>query len=78
MEKACPLVAGDSPLSDGYMLLNSVDGEKGGVRVWVNRKAKYMPKIQTWWEESARQQKELFQAVSADKNWLVVKPEDIE
>lgn len=72
------LVAGDTPVSDGYMLLNAVDVEKGGVRVWVNRKAKYMPKMQTWWEESARKQQELGQSVSADKNWLVVKPEDIE
>jgi hypothetical protein len=72
------LVAGDSPLSDGYMLLNSVDVEKGGVRVWVNRKEKYLPKITTWYEESAKRQQELGQQATADKNWLVVKPEQIQ
>lgn len=72
------LVAGDSPLSDGYMLLNGVDVEKGGVRVWVNRKEKYLPKITTWYEESAKRQQELGQQATADKNWLVVKPEQIQ
>ncbi|MEQ6292111.1 haloacid dehalogenase-like hydrolase [Vogesella sp. GCM10023246] len=72
------LVAGDTPISDGYMLLNSTDIDKGGMRVWVNRKAKYMPAMQSWWEKSAQQQKALGQAVTADKNWLVVKPEEIQ
>jgi phosphoserine phosphatase len=72
------LVGGDTPISDGYMLLNSTDVEKGGLRVWVNRKAKYMPAMQSWWEESAKRQQALGQAVTADKNWLVVKPEDIQ
>lgn len=71
------LVGGDTPISDGYMLLNAVDTSKGGVRVWVNRKDKYMTQIQTWWEKSAQRQKELGLPVTADKNWLVVKPEDI-
>ncbi|WP_018152429.1 phosphorylcholine phosphatase [Leeia oryzae] len=72
------LVAGDTPISDGYMLLNGTDIDKGGVRVWVNRKAKYMPVIQKWWEDAAKQQAALGQPVTADKNWLVVKPEDIQ
>ncbi|MCB6183305.1 haloacid dehalogenase-like hydrolase [Leeia sp. TBRC 13508] len=72
------LVAGDTPISDGYMLLNGTDVAKGGVRVWVNRKAKYMPVIQKWWEDSAKQQAALGQSVTADKNWLVVKPEEIQ
>lgn len=72
------LVGGDTPISDGYMLLNGVDVEKGGARVWVNRKAKYMPQMQKWWEESAKRQQALGQAVTADKNWVVVKPEEIQ
>jgi len=72
------LVGGDTPISDGYMLLNGTDVEKGGMRVWVNRKAKYMPAMQSWWEKSAKQQQALGQPVTADKNWLVVKPEEIQ
>jgi phosphoserine phosphatase len=72
------LVGGDTPISDGYMLLNGVDVKKGGVRVWVNRKEKNMDQMKAWWEESAKRQKELGLTVTADKNWIVVKPEDIQ
>ncbi|MCP8690102.1 hypothetical protein [Marinobacterium sedimentorum] len=71
------LVAGDSPLSDGYMLFNGTDMEKGGLRIWVNRKAKYMKQMEAWWEEAAKQQADLGQPVTADKDWLVVTPNDI-
>lgn len=72
------LVAGDTPISDGYMLQNGTDMARGGLRVWVNRKGKYMTQIQDWWGKSAQRQKELGQKVDADKGWLVVKPEDIQ
>jgi hypothetical protein len=72
------LVAGDTPASDGFMLQNGVDTDKGGVRVWVNRKAKYMPQMKGMWEASAKRQQELGQPVTADKNWIVVRPEDIQ
>ncbi|WP_137937943.1 haloacid dehalogenase-like hydrolase [Chitinivorax sp. B] len=72
------LVGGDTPLSDGYMLLNGVDVEKGGMRLWVNRKAKYMPQMQSWWEDAAKKQAALSQPVTADKNWVIVKPEEIQ
>jgi hypothetical protein len=72
------LVGGDTPISDGYMLLNGVDVDKGGVRVWVNRKASSMEAMEKWWKESAANQKALGQAETADKNWIVVLPEDIQ
>jgi hypothetical protein len=72
------LVAGDTPISDGYMLQHSADIARGGMRIWVNRKAKYMTQMENWWGKSAAQQKELGQTVDADKGWLVVKPEDIQ
>ncbi len=72
------IVGGDTPLSDGYMLLNGVDVDKGGARVWVNRKDAAMKQIEDWWKKSAARQKELGLPVTADKNWLVVKPDDIQ
>lgn len=72
------LVGGDTPISDGYMLLNGVDVSKGGARIWVNRKDSSMKQMQDWWKKSAEKQKELRLPVTADKNWLVVKPEEIQ
>jgi hypothetical protein len=71
------LVGGDTPISDGYMLLNGVDVSKGGVRVWVNRKASSMEYMEKWWKESAENQKALGLEPTADKNWIVVLPDDI-
>ncbi|MDE8604751.1 hypothetical protein M3I01_017970 [Marinomonas sp. RSW2] len=71
------LVAGDSPLSDGYMLFNGTDTDKGGMRIWVNRKAKYMKQMEAWWDDAAKQQSALGQPVTADKNWLVVTPDQL-
>lgn len=72
------LVAGDTPVSDAFMLQNGVDIDKGGLRVWVNRSDAYMSQIQGMWEASAERQRELGLPVTADKNWIVVRPEDIE
>ncbi|MDR1546184.1 MAG: haloacid dehalogenase-like hydrolase [Deltaproteobacteria bacterium] len=72
------LVGGDTPISDGYMLINGVDVKKGGVRVWVNRRDRYTERVQTWAAESAAKQKSLGQPATADKNWIIVKPEEIQ
>ncbi|WP_227103783.1 HAD family hydrolase [Chromobacterium rhizoryzae] len=72
------LVAGDTPQSDGYMLLNGTDTAKGGLRLWVDRKAGYWDRIRSWSREAARQQRKLGQPATADRNWLVVKPEQIQ
>lgn len=71
------LVAGDTPVSDGYMLFNATDIDKGGLRVWVDRKAKYTQQVKDWQVTAAKRQAELGQAVSADKNWIVVKPDEL-
>ena len=39
-------MAGDTPVSDGPMLFRGTDVERGGLRVWVNRKDKYLVQIQ--------------------------------
>ena len=72
------LVAGDTSTSDGYMLLNGTDTDKGGIRVWVDRKAKYTKHMKEWTAQSAADQKALGQPVTADLNWITVKPEQIE
>ena len=76
--RAPVLVAGDTPISDGYMLLNGVDVKKGGVRVWVNRRDRYTDAVTKWADESAAAQKKLGQSATANKNWVIVKPEEIQ
>ena len=72
------LVAGDTPVSDGPMLFRGTDIEHGGLRVWVNRKDKYLKQIQAMQQKNAAAQKAQGQPVTADKNWIVVKPEQIQ
>lgn len=72
------LVAGDTPTSDGYMLFHDTDVDKGGMRLWVNRKDKHLATITSMMNKNAASQKALGLPVTADKNWIVVKPEELE
>jgi phosphoserine phosphatase len=72
------LVAGDTPSSDGYMLFQSTDVAKGGIHLWVNRKAKYMDQINAMIKRNTASQQQLGLPVTADKNWVVVTPEQIQ
>ncbi|MDR1656563.1 MAG: haloacid dehalogenase-like hydrolase [Deltaproteobacteria bacterium] len=72
------LVGGDTPISDGYMLINGVDVKKGGVRVWVNRRDRYTDAVTKWAGESAAAQKKLGLPATADKNWIIVLPDEIQ
>lgn len=72
------LVAGDTPNSDGYMLFHSVDVSKGGIHLWVNRKDKYMSQINAMIKKNSAAQLQLGLPVTADKNWLIVTPEQIQ
>ncbi|MCB1884403.1 MAG: haloacid dehalogenase-like hydrolase [Geminicoccaceae bacterium] len=72
------IVAGDTPTSDGYMLFHSTDVEDGGLRVWVDRKDKYRTQIEEMRKSYAARQAELGQDVTADKNWIDVKDEEIQ
>ena len=72
------LVAGDTPSSDGYMLFHSTDVEKGGIHLWINRKAKYMDQITAMQKSNAEAQAKQGLPVTADKNWVVVTPEQIQ
>ncbi|UFH49640.1 haloacid dehalogenase-like hydrolase [Pseudomonas sp. KNUC1026] len=72
------LVGGDTPSSDGYMLFHGVDTAKGGIHLWINRKAKYMDQLDAMIKKNAEAQKAEGLQVTADKQWVVVKPEEIQ
>ncbi|KAF2032116.1 hypothetical protein EK21DRAFT_61746 [Setomelanomma holmii] len=71
------LAAGDTPGSDSYMIFHGVDVSKGGIHLWINRRDAYLTQIQKEQVENAEGQRENGREVTADKNWVVVKPEDI-
>lgn len=71
------LVGGDTPDSDGPMQFHGVDVARGGVHLWVNRKEKYMKQIEGMMKDYAAEQNRELVPVTADKNWVIVKPEDI-
>lgn len=72
------LVAGDTPASDGPMLFRGVDVERGGLRVWVNRKDEYLEQIQNMQKKHAEDQKVQGLPVTANRNWIVVQPDQIQ
>ncbi|QAX87467.1 phosphorylcholine phosphatase [Pseudomonas sp. DTU12.3] len=72
------LVGGDTPTSDGYMLFHDVDVAKGGIHLWINRKDKYMTQLNGMMAKHAAAQAKEGLPVTADKNWVIVKPEEIQ
>ncbi|TQV94428.1 hypothetical protein V2A60_002542 [Cordyceps javanica] len=71
------LVGGDTPDSDGPMQFHGVDVRRGGIHLWINRKDKYQKQIDQMKVDFAAEQKKEGWPVTADKNWVTVKPEDI-
>ncbi|KAH6692314.1 phosphorylcholine phosphatase [Plectosphaerella plurivora] len=71
------IVGGDTPDSDGYMLFHDVDVAKGGVRVWINRRDSYMEQLNGMIKNNTEKQEALGLDVTADKNWVIVTPEEI-
>ena len=72
------IVGGDTPTSDGYMLFHDVDVAKGGIHLWVNRKDKYMAQLNGMMAKHAAAQAKEGLPVTADKNWVIVKPDEIQ
>ncbi|MCT2414193.1 phosphorylcholine phosphatase [Pseudomonas aeruginosa] len=70
------LVAGDTPDSDGYMLFNGT--AEHGVHLWINRKAKYMDQLNGMIQEHSAAQAKAGLPVTADKDWVIVTPEQIQ
>ena len=71
------LVAGDTPISDGYMIFHGVDVRKGGIHLWVNKRQRDLDAILKMQEENVKGQRENGLEVTADKNWVYVKPAEI-
>lgn len=66
------LVAGDTPVSDGYMLFHGVDINKGGIHLWVNRSQTRLEELQGMIQDNAAAQAREGLQVTADKNWVFV------
>ena len=71
------LAGGDTPDSDGPMIFHGVDVEREGVHLWINRKDDYMKELNGMRKQFAKDQRREGVPVTADKNWVIVKPEDI-
>ncbi|KAH6643805.1 hypothetical protein C7974DRAFT_382258 [Boeremia exigua] len=71
------LAAGDTPGSDSYMLFHGVDTAKGGIHLWINRRDAYLERIQGEIRNNTAAQIANGREVTADKNWVFVKPADI-
>ncbi|KAF5624331.1 phosphorylcholine phosphatase [Fusarium sp. NRRL 52700] len=71
------LAGGDTPDSDGPMIFQGVDVGRGGIHLWVDRKAAYREQIDGMIKNNTIAQKKEGLPVTADKNWVFVKPTEI-
>jgi len=71
------LIAGDTPLSDGYMMFHAYNQARGTVRIWVNRKDAYLTLINQMKEQYVKEQRESNVTITADKDWIYVTPKDL-
>ncbi|BEJ14622.1 hypothetical protein CspHIS471_0403890 [Cutaneotrichosporon sp. HIS471] len=71
------LAAGDTPISDGPMIFHGINRDDG-IKLWINRKAKYMDQIAKMNETFALEQAERGRPVTANKGWVIVTPEEIQ
>ena len=71
------LVAGDTPDSDGPMFFRGPDVDQGSLRLFVARKPDYHDRIRAMQTHHAASQLAHGQPVTADRNWVVVTPDQI-
>ncbi len=71
------LVAGDTPVSDGPMFMRGPDPDRGGLRLFVERKDGYRDHIARMQTDHAADQHAHGHPVTADRNWVIVTPEQI-
>ena len=55
-----------------------MDVAKGGIHLWINRKDKYMTQLEGMMAQNAAAQAREGLPVTADKNWVIVKPDQIQ
>ncbi len=70
------LVAGDSP-NDHWMLFYS-NVEKGGKRIWVNRKESYMKATRKAMDERFEKETAVEGESDARDGWIIAKPEELQ
>lgn len=73
-----PIIAGGDSIGSDTFMLENVDVAAGGLKIWVNRKDPHVQWTLDHARESAEAQKRLGLPVTADKNWIVVKSEEIQ
>ena len=66
------LVAGDTPVSDGYMLFHAYNEPRGTIRLWINRKDAYLTLIKEMEDQYVMEQHKNNVTVTADKNWIYI------
>lgn len=71
------LVAGDTPASDGPMLLRSADVERGALRLFVARQEHHREEIEALHRHHEAQQREHGHPATAGQAWVVVRPHEI-
>lgn len=71
------LVAGDTPVSDGPMFLRGPDPDRGGLRLFIARKDSDRDHIAQLQSDHAVDQHAHGHPVTADRNWVIVTPEQI-
>ncbi|KAF5662679.1 phosphorylcholine phosphatase [Fusarium heterosporum] len=71
------LAGGDTPDSDGPMIFHGVDVARGGIHLWIDRKDSYREQIDGMIKNFTIAQKEEGLPVTANKNWVFVKPADL-
>jgi hypothetical protein len=71
------LVAGDTPESDGPMLLRAPDVDQGSLRLFVARKPDFHDRIRALQSHHAASQLAHGHPVTANRNWVVVTPDQI-
>ncbi len=71
------LVAGDTPDSDGPMFFRAPDVERGGMRIFVARELSHRDKIHAMQAHHAAAQQAHGVPVTADRNWIIVTPEQL-
>lgn len=72
------LAGGDTLYSDTYMLLNSVDVEKSGMRLWINRSEETHTRLQALLKNAVVDQKAAGVTPNADMNWVVVQQSELQ
>lgn len=71
------LVAGDTPVSDGPMFFRAPDVDRGAMRLFVSRKPDYHDRIHAMQQHHALAQSDHGHPVTADRNWIIVTPDEI-